>query len=90
MEKIYNSNCNTYYVMAYSVNLANNDNAYLLAYYGNKTDDEVRAGAEPVQYVVARGWCPTYGSWAFGHYYMPENYSDAVEAYLDAVGRIMY
>ena len=66
MEKIYNSNGNTYYVMAYSVNLVNNDNVYLLAYYGNKTDDDIRARAEPIQYVVARGWCPTYGSWGAG------------------------
>ena len=90
MEKIYNSNGNTYYVMAYSVNMASGDNVYLLAYYGKKTEDDIRAGAEPVQYVVARWWSPTYGSWGAGHYYTPDGYSAAVAAYLDAVGDVMY
>ena len=90
MEKIYNSNGNTYYVMAYTISIANNDNVYLLAYYGHKTDDDIQAGAEPVQYVVARYWSPTYSSWASGRYYAPDAYPNAVAAYLDAVGGIMY
>lgn len=80
MTTITNSNGCIYYVEA--IMKAGYDNVLLLSYYGKKSIDEIQAGAEPIQYVVARGWSEKYKCWDHGSYFNVwyGNYTEALEA----------
>ena len=96
MFTIENTNGSTYYVMCECHDRWGGDNVLLLASYGNKTEDEIQAGASPTQYIVARGWSNKYKCWDSGNYFMVYNYDHktaldaAKECFADHVSRIMY
>ena len=69
MFTIKNANGSTYYVMREYHNHDNGGNVLLLASYGNKTEDEIQAGASPTQYIVARDWSDKYHCWGSGNYF---------------------
>ena len=94
MNTIKNANGNTYYIEAkFEAGL---DNVYLLSYYGNKTEEEIQAGANPVQYVVARGWSEKHQCWNAGSYFMVWDgnhvtaLQEAEQCFEDHVERIKY
>lgn len=70
MFTIKNANGSTYYVVREYHNHDNSGNVLLLASYGNKTVDEIQAGASPTQYIVARNWSDKYKRWDSGKYFM--------------------
>ena len=82
MYTIKNANGSTYYVMREYRNHDNGGNVLLLASYGNKTEDEIQAGASPTQYIVARDWSDKYHSWWSGKYFpfFPEEQAEALTA----------
>lgn len=96
MFTIENANGSTYYVMCEMHNRFGNDNVLLLANYGNKAEDEIQAGASPIQYIVARGWSEKYKCWVSGNYFMIWNHDHkaalnaAKECFEDNVSRILY
>ena len=69
MFTIENANGSTYFVMREYHNHDNGGNVLLLASYGNKTEDEIHAGASPTQYIVARDWSDKSQSWDSGKYF---------------------
>lgn len=69
---------------------------FLLADYGNKNHDLISAGAEPIQYIVARMWNDISNTWEYAKYYLPldvyhimEALNQAKEEFIDTVNRIM-
>lgn len=96
MYTIKNANGSTYYVMCEYRNHDSGENVLLLASYGNKTEDDIQAGASPTQYIVARNWSDKYQCWDSGNYYMvwDHDYKTAInaakECFADHVDRIMY
>lgn len=70
MFTIKNANGSTYHVMREYRNHDNDENVLLLASYGNKTEDEIQAGASPTQYIVARDWSDKYHCWDSGKYFL--------------------
>lgn len=91
MKTIENANGSIYYVEA--IMEAGYDNVLLLSYY---TADGIQAGAEPIKYIVARGWSEKYKCWDNGSYFdvWNGNYTEALEAakecFKDHVDRIFY
>lgn len=73
MFTIENANGSIYYVMREYHDHDYGDNILLLASYGNKTEDEIQAGASPTQYIVARGWNDKTKCWDSGKYYLCAN-----------------
>lgn len=67
---IENANGSTYYVMREYRNHYSGGNVLLLASYGNKTENEIQAGASPMQYIVARDWSDKYKCQESGKYFM--------------------
>lgn len=81
MFTIKNANGFTYYVMREYRNHDNDENVLLLASYGNKTEDEIQAGASPTQYIVARDWSDKYKWWGSGKYFpcFPDDREEALK-----------
>lgn len=70
MITIKNANGSTYYVMREYRNHDKGGNVLLLASFGNKTEDEIYAGASPIEYIVACNWSDKYHCWDSGKYFM--------------------
>lgn len=57
----------------------------LLENYGKKTEEEIKAGASPVQYIVAvfyNDW-KKENSWDYGYYF--QNSEDALDCFRDKI-----
>lgn len=82
MTTIKNANGTTYYIMREYRNHDNGGNVLLLASYGDKTEDEIQAGASPIQYIVARNWSDEYHCWDSGKYFLcfPGEQAEALQA----------
>ena len=82
MFTIKNKNGSTYYVMREYRNHDSGGNVLLLASYGNKTEDEIQAGASPTQYIVAHNWSDKYQCWDSGKYFLcfPGKRAEALKA----------
>lgn len=84
MYTIKNENGSTYYIVREYHNRENepDDNVLLLASYGGKSEDDIYAGADPTQYIVARFWSEKYKCWASGKYFpcFPGKHTEAKKA----------
>lgn len=91
MITIENANGSTYYVMREYRNHDSGGNVLLLASYGNKTEDEIYAGASPTQYIVARNWSDKYKCWDSGKYFpcfrdgQSEALKTAIAQFIDSI-----
>lgn len=88
MYTIENANGSTYYVMREYRNHNSGGNVLLLASYGNKTEDEIQAGASPTQYIVARDWSDKYHCWESGKYF-PCFHGEQAEALQAAIAQFV-
>lgn len=91
MYTIKNANGSTYYVMREYRNHDSGGNVLLLASYGNKTEDEIQAGASPTHYIVARDWSDKYHCWGRGKYFLcfpgerAEALKEAITQFVDSI-----
>lgn len=86
MKTLKNRNGQTYYIAAMLETTS--DNVYLLNDYDNKTEEEIQAGASPVQYIVARGWNEKYNCWDSGNYFFDEE--AAINVFREKINNILY
>lgn len=96
MDFITNANGKEYQVIA-KMQYCDSDNVFLLADYGDKDHEFISAGAEPIQYIVARMWSDITNTWEYAKYYLPldayhmaEALKKAKEEFADIMSRIIY